>query len=128
MSKYYFDGELRLSDALLTRMDYQVFNSKKVTSYSVTDVLEKIYDSSIPFIKIKIQQNDYLRLFLCGKLVQSYDKDGILDWFVENENGEQELGSKLYDMTGEVLHIEIDDYLEKEEKDVVGYDRKENKM
>lgn len=128
MSKYYFDGELRLSDALLTRMDYQVFNSKKVTSYSVTDVLEKIYDSSIPFIKIKIQQNDYLRLFLCGKLVHSYDKNGILDWFVVNENGENALGSKLYDMTGEVLHIEIDDYLEKEEKDVVGYGREEIKM
>ena len=104
--KFYFTGKLILSNNLT--VNYGVYNKPLTTFDSITDILNNIYKSDNPLVRIKlIQISNRHTLDKMGKLYIDKDKYGVEGFFINS------LPLDLYmdEIVGEYIEIYIEDFI-----------------
>ena len=112
--KFYFIGKLILSNNLT--VNYGVYNKTLTTFDSITDILNHIYKSNNPLVRIKlIQISNGHTLDKMGKLYIDKDKYGVDGYFVNS------LPLDLYmdEIVGEQIEIFIEDFITEVAEDSV---------
>ena len=115
--KHIFSGELKLKDDL-DSMDYYIYNSKKVTSNNITNILDYIYEKSKPIylsIKYKDSIAETHKIFKVGFLNKNLDKYGVLSYFIQTELENYPLELELFELVGQEVEIVIEDNLKTED-------------
>jgi hypothetical protein len=114
LNKFHYVGKLTLANRI-DKMNYGIFNNStsNISFDSITDILDTIYHSSSPFLKISIRVlDDSLLIRHKGKLNISPDQYGVCDYCVD----EFALGLELFKLTGNEIEIHIEHLEEKEIK------------
>ena len=109
----YFQGTLTLSDALedMNRMNYGVIDLVDGTFHSITNELERIYNSNNNLVRIKVRKfNDNRELNKMGPLHIGEDTDGVKGWFINSLPLDKELDE--YNRDGAIdIGIYIEDFI-----------------
>lgn len=99
-NKFSHRGKLILSENL-NKVNYGIMNESAVTFDSITDFLNKIYNSPTPFIKLNVKNfTDNRSCYKMGKLSLKEDSNGILDWHIDEfllDLEDFQLGKQLYE-------------------------------
>jgi len=107
-----FMGTLTLSDKEqdMPRMNYGVVDLVTSEFHSITDELERIYNSSLNLVRVIVRVfNSNHSINRMGSLHMGLDKDGILGWFIGSYPLDKELDELNRD--GNVdIEIYIEDF------------------
>jgi len=111
----HFQGTLTLSDADkdMNKMNYGLVNLETSEFQSITDELERIYNSGTNMAHITIRKfNDNHVLDRMGSLHKGKDPDGIEGWYIGSFPLDFELDT--YNRNGLInMEIEIEDFIYK---------------
>lgn len=109
----YFQGALTLSDAPedMNRMNYGLVDLVTNEFHSITDELERIYNSNNKVVRIALRKfNDNHSLHRMGVLHRGLDKHKVECWWIGSFPFEQELDE--YNRNGAVdMEIYIEDFI-----------------
>lgn len=109
----YFQGTLTLSDKEehMNRMNYGVIDLITGEFHSITDELERVYNSNNNVVRIALRKfNDNHSLHRMGSLHRGLDKHKIECWYVGSFPFEQELDE--YNRYGNIdIGIYIEDFI-----------------
>lgn len=113
----YFEGTLILSDKPedMNRMNYGVVSLIDKTFQSISDELERIYNSGFNLVRVELRQfeNNHL-LQKMGALHMGKDKYGVMGWFINglpfdfeldwiNRNGNKNIGIYIQDFISDTM-------------------------
>lgn len=109
----YFQGTLTLSDAPehMNRMNYGVKDLVDGEFYSITDELERIYNSNNKVVRVALRKfNDNHSLHRMGALHMGLDKYKVESWYIGSFPFEEELDE--YNRNGNIdMEIYIEDFI-----------------
>ena len=104
--KFYFTGKLILSNNLT--VNYGVYNKPLTTFDSITEILNNIYESDNPLVRIKlIQISNGRTLDKMGNLHIDKDKYGVEGYFVNS----LPLDLYLDEIVGEQIEVFLEDFI-----------------
>ena len=110
MQEHYFNGLLILDEQDQSRMNYIVTDLADNSKQSITDLLDRIYNSTNTISKLmRIVIKPYNSNNLYGafqSLCIKKDIHGIIGYFV----GELALDNKLFELVGSNVEVWVDDY------------------
>ena len=113
-NKFYFTGKLILSNNLT--INYGVYNKPLTTFDSLTDILNNIYKSDNPLVRIKlIQISNGRTLDKMGKLYIDKDEYGVSGFHVNS----LPLDLYLDEIVGEQIEIFIEDFITEVSEDLI---------
>ena len=105
--KFYFTCKLILSNDL-TKINYGIYNKLLTTFDSITDILNHIYKSDNPLVRIKlIQTSNGHTLNKMGKLYIDKDKYGVDGFFINS----LPLDLYLDEIVGEEVEVFLEDFI-----------------
>ena len=106
INKFISTGKLILANDL-TKINFGIYDSSKVTFNSITEFLDEVYQSDSPYISFTIKRLDLVHphwITKVGQLHMAIDQDGIKDYFV----GDFPLGKQLYELGDENIYMYIE--------------------
>lgn len=106
INKFISTGKLILANDL-TKINFGIYDSSKVTFNSITEFLNEVYQSDSPYISFTIKRLDLVNphwIERIGKLYIAKDSDGIKDWQVDSFP----LGKQLYELGSETINMYIE--------------------